>query len=185
MHENTEFTTSRDVEAIQIPSGEKTTLPAGTPGVVTQTLGGSYTIATYQGLARIAEKDLDAIGMTAPAVSNGEKPPPAESAGPVEEKAVWDQLRQCYDPEIPVNIVDLGLVYDCHLVSNPEGGTKVEVKMTLTAPGCGMGPAIAADAQSKILSIDGVEEADVQLVWDPPWNQNMISEAGRMKLGMV
>jgi len=185
MHENTEFTTARDVEAIQIPSGNKTTIPAGTPGVVTQTLGGSYTIATYQGLARVAEKDLEALGLEKPSSPNGEKPSAAENNGPVDEKAVWDQLRQCYDPEIPVNIVDLGLVYDCNLVQKEDGGTKVEVKMTLTAPGCGMGPAIAHDAQSKILSIDGVEEADVQLVWDPPWNQNMISEAGRMKLGMI
>jgi probable FeS assembly SUF system protein SufT len=184
MHENTEFTTSREVEAIQIPSGQKTTIPAGTPGVVTQTLGGSYTIATYQGLARIAEKDLDALGLENLKSTNGEKPA-RQSEEPVDEKAVWDQLRQCYDPEIPVNIVDLGLVYDCKLTQNPGGGAKVEVKMTLTAPGCGMGPAIAHDAQSKILSIDGVEEADVQLVWDPPWNQNMISEAGRMKLGMI
>jgi probable FeS assembly SUF system protein SufT len=185
MHENTEFTTARDVEAIQIPSGNKTTIPAGTPGVVTQTLGGSYTIATYQGLARVAEKDLEALGLEKSSSANGEKPSAAENNGPVDEKAVWDQLRQCYDPEIPVNIVDLGLVYDCSLVQKEDGGTKVEVKMTLTAPGCGMGPAIAHDAQSKILSIDGVEEADVQLVWDPPWNQNMISEAGRMKLGMI
>ncbi len=184
MHENTEFNTTRDVEAIQIPSGQKTTLPAGTPGVITQTLGGSYTIATYQGLARIAEKDLDALGLENLKGTNGEKPA-AKSDEPVDEKAVWDQLRQCFDPEIPVNIVDLGLVYDCKLTQNPGGGAKVEVKMTLTAPGCGMGPAIAHDAQSKILSIDGVEEADVQLVWDPPWNQNMISEAGRMKLGMI
>lgn len=184
MHENTEFTTSRDVEAVQIPSGQKTTIPAGTPGVITQTLGGSYTIATYQGLARIAEKDLDALGLESAAGDNGEKPAKS-GGGPVDEKAVWDQLRQCYDPEIPVNIVDLGLVYDCKLTPNPGGGTKVEVKMTLTAPGCGMGPAIAHDAQSKILSLDGVEEANVQLVWDPPWNQNMISEAGRMKLGMI
>jgi probable FeS assembly SUF system protein SufT len=184
MHENTEFTTRRDVEAIQIPSGNKTTIPAGTPGVVTQTLGGSYTIATYQGLARIAEKDLDAIGLEKSATRNGEKPAEA-TGGPVDEKAIWEQLRQCYDPEIPVNIVDLGLVYDCQLIQKPEGGSKVEVKMTLTAPGCGMGPAIAHDAQSKILSIEGVDEADVQLVWDPPWNQSMISEAGRMKLGMV
>ena len=185
MHENTEFTTARDVEAIQIPSGNKTTIPAGTPGVVTQTLGGSYTIATYQGLARVAEKDLEALGLEKPSSANGEKPSTSAANGPVDEKAVWDQLRQCYDPEIPVNIVDLGLVYDCALVQKEDGGTKVEVKMTLTAPGCGMGPAIAHDAQSKILSIDGVEEADVQLVWDPPWNQNMISEAGRMKLGMI
>jgi probable FeS assembly SUF system protein SufT len=185
MHENTEFTTSREVEAIQIPSGTKTMIPAGTPGVVTQTLGGSYTIATYQGLARIAEKDLDAIGLEKPTSTNGEKPAAKGASEPVDEKAVWDQLRQCYDPEIPVNIVDLGLVYDCKLINNPEGGAKVEVKMTLTAPGCGMGPAIAHDAQSKILSIEGVDEADVQLVWDPPWNQSMISEAGRMKLGMI
>ncbi len=185
MHENTEFTTSRDLEVIQIPAGTKTTIPAGTPGVVTQTLGGSYTIATYQGLARVAEKDLDALGLEKPASENGDKPDSAGTGGPVDEKAVWEQLKQCFDPEIPVNIVDLGLVYDCSLVQKPDGGTKVEVKMTLTAPGCGMGPAIANDAQSKILSIDGVEEADVQLVWDPPWNQNMISEAGRMKLGMI
>jgi probable FeS assembly SUF system protein SufT len=185
MHENTEFTTTRDCEAIQIPSGNKTTIPSGTPGVITQTLGGSYTIATYQGLARISEKDLDALGLDKPQATNGASKPISEATGPIEEKAVWDQLKQCYDPEIPVNIVDLGLVYDCKLTEKPEGGTKVEVKMTLTAPGCGMGPAIAHDAQSKILSIDGVDEAQVDLVWDPPWNQNMISEAGRMKLGMI
>jgi len=185
MHENTEFTTSRDVEAIQIPSGNKTTIPEGTPGVVTQTLGGSYTIATYQGLSRIAEKDLDAIGLEKPATANGSPQSSGSNAEAADEKAVWDQLRQCYDPEIPVNIVDLGLVYDCQLIQRPEGGAKVEVKMTLTAPGCGMGPAIANDAQSKILSLEGVDEADVQLVWDPPWNQGMISEAGRMKLGMI
>jgi probable FeS assembly SUF system protein SufT len=184
MHENTEFTLGRDTEAIQIPSGEKMTLPAGTQGVVTQTLGGSYTIATPHGLSRIAEKDLDALGLEKPASPNGATTKTA-TGEPVDEKAVWEQLKQCYDPEIPVNIVDLGLVYDCRLITKDDGGTRVEVKMTLTAPGCGMGPAIAHDAQSKILSIDGVEEADVQLVWDPPWNQNMISEAGRMKLGMV
>jgi probable FeS assembly SUF system protein SufT len=184
MHENTEFTLSRDVEAIQIPSGAKTTIPEGTPGVITQALGGSYTIATYQGLARVSEKDLDALGIEK-LTANGAEKPAASGSGEVDEKMVWDQLKQCFDPEIPVNIVDLGLVYDCHLTKRPEGGTRVDVKMTLTAPGCGMGPAIAHDAQSKILTIDGVDEADVQLVWDPPWNQNMISEAGRMKLGMV
>ena len=185
MHENTEFTLSRDAEAIQIPSGNKTTIPAGTQGVITQTLGGSYTIATYQGLARIAEKDLDALGLNRPQPSNGTTPSSTGTVGEVDDKAVWDQLRQCYDPEIPVNIVDLGLVYDCQLKPSENGGTKVEVKMTLTAPGCGMGPAIAHDAQSKIMSIEGVDEAQVDLVWDPPWNQNMISEAGRMKLGMI
>jgi len=186
MHENTEFTLARDVEAIQIPSGTKTTIPAGTPGVITQTLGGSYTIATYQGLARVAEKDLDALGLEKlPSTSGATEKSASTGTGEVNEKAVWDQLRQCFDPEIPVNIVDLGLVYDCQLTKRAEGGLKVDVKMTLTAPGCGMGPAIAHDAQSKILTIDGIDEADVQLVWDPPWNQSMISEAGRMKLGMV
>src|SRR5690242_5097282 len=108
MHENTEFNTSRDVEAIQIPSGQKTTIPAGTQGVITQTLGGSYTIATYQGLARIAEKDLDALGIEKPQ-TNGSSERQGTANGDVDEKAVWDMLRQCYDPEIPVNIVDLGL----------------------------------------------------------------------------
>jgi metal-sulfur cluster biosynthetic enzyme len=111
--------------------------------------------------------------------------PKTATGGPVDEKAVSDQLWQCFDSEIPVNIVDLGLVYDCRLINKPEGGTKAEVKMTLTAPGRGMGPAIAYDAQSKILTIDGVDEADVQLVWDPPWNQTIISEADRIKLGMI
>lgn len=186
MHENTEFTLSRDTDAIQIPSGNKITLHEGTQGVITQTLGGSYTVATPHGLSRIAEKDLDALGLEKPqaAMPNGSASS-SGSGGEVDDKAVWDQLRQCYDPEIPVNIVDLGLVYDCQLTKSENGGTKVEVKMTLTAPGCGMGPAIAHDAQSKIMSIEGVDEAQVDLVWDPPWNQNMISEAGRMKLGMV
>lgn len=185
MHENTEFTLSRDTESIQIPSGNKITIPAGTTGVITQTLGGSYTIATSLGLSRIAEKDLDALGIEKPSATNGSSAPATGTVGEVDDKAVWDQLRQCYDPEIPVNIVDLGLVYDCQLKKSENGGTKVEVKMTLTAPGCGMGPAIAHDAQSKIMSIEGVDAAQVDLVWDPPWNQNMISEAGRMKLGMV
>jgi probable FeS assembly SUF system protein SufT len=183
MYENTEFTLSRDCDAIQIPSGQKTTIPEGTQGVITQSLGGSYTVATYQGLARVSEKDLDALGLQKTQAQ--EVPKSARTNGEVSEEDVWNQLRQCYDPEIPVNIVDLGLVYDCRLIKKEGGGTRVEVKMTLTAPGCGMGPAIAHDAQSKILSIDGIDEADVQLVWEPPWNQNMISEAGRMKLGMV
>lgn len=184
MHTNKEFTLSRDCDVILIPSGEKFTIPSGTGGVITQALGGSYTIATSYGLSRIAEKDLDALGLQKE--HGGEKQKAAvKTNGEVSEDDVWNQLRQCYDPEIPVNIVDLGLVYDCRLTKKDDGGTKVEVKMTLTAPGCGMGPAIAHDAQSKILSIDGVDEADVQLVWDPPWNQNMISEAGRMKLGMI
>src|SRR5919202_1258205 len=184
MYEHTEFTLSRDTDAVQIPSGAKMMLPAGTQGVITQTLGGSYTVATPYGLSRIAEKDLDALGLEKPQ-PKAEREATTQTNGEVSEEDVWNQLRQCYDPEIPVNIVDLGLVYDCRLIKKDDGGTRVEVKMTLTAPGCGMGPAIAYDAQSKILSIDGIDEADVQLVWDPPWNQNMISEAGRMKLGMM
>src|SRR6202049_2032074 len=150
MHENTEFSLSREVEAIEIPSGRKLTLEKGTQGVVTQTLGGSYTVATPHGLSRIAEKDLDALGLEKAKTEPKEKS--VATNGEVSEEAVWNQLKQCFDPEIPVNIVDLGLVYDCRLINKPEGGTKVEVKMTLTAPGCGMGPAIAHDAQSKILS---------------------------------
>src|ERR1044071_111259 len=183
MYENIEFTLSRDCEAIQIPSGQKTTIPRGTQGVITQSLGGSYTVATYQGLARVAENDLDALGLETPQTQEAQKP--MRTDGEVSEEDVWNQLRQCYDPEIPVNIVDLGLVYDWRLSKKDGGGTRVEVKMTLTAPGYDMGPAIAHDAQSKILSIDGVDEADVQLVWDPPWNQNRISEAGRWKLGRI
>src|SRR5213079_842197 len=184
MHENTEFSLSRDVEAIEIPSGRKLSLEKGTQGVITQTLGGSYTIATPYGLSRIAEKDLDALGLKKPKTEGKEKTT-AKTNGAVSEDDVWNQLRQCFDPEIPVNIVDLGLVYDCRLTKKDDGGTRVEVKMTLTAPGCGMGRAIAHDAQSRISSVYGDDDAGVQLVWDPPWSQNMISEAGRMKLVMV
>jgi probable FeS assembly SUF system protein SufT len=182
-YKDKEFELKRDLEVILIPAGQKYTIPAGTKGVITQALGGNYTIATQYGLAQVAEKDLDALGIEKPKTEAKEKS--ARTNGAVSEDEVWNQLKQCYDPEIPVNIVDLGLVYDCRLIKKDDGGTRVEVKMTLTAPGCGMGPAIAHDAQSKILSIDGVDEADVQLVWDPPWDQNMISEAGRMKLGMI
>ncbi len=183
MHENTETALLRDCEAIRIPSGEPFTLKAGTQVIITQALGNSYTVATDYGLARIAENDADALGLEiAPA---GEKPAVTASDIRVEEKSVWDQLRTCYDPEIPVNIVDLGLVYDC-LVTQPEGqSAQVNVKMTLTAPGCGMGPVIAQEAKQKIMAVPGVGDAEVDLVWDPPWNQAMISEAGKMKLGLL
>src|SRR5438552_174655 len=125
MYENTEFTLIRDCEAIQIPSGQKTTIPAGTQGVITQSLGGSYTIATYQGLARIAERDLDALGLEKPQPQAAQKSP-STTNGEVSEEDVWNQLRQCYDPEIPVNIVDLGLVYDCRLIKKDGGGTRME-----------------------------------------------------------
>jgi len=159
-------------------------LPAGTSVFITQALGGSFTIATDQGLARITDENADALGLE-PTAQNAEAAVPEGEAPAVEEKTVWDQLRTCYDPEIPVNIVDLGLVYDC-VIDQPAGrGANVSVKMTLTAPGCGMGPTIAAEARQKILGVPGVSDAQVDLVWDPPWNQDMISEAGRMKLGLV
>jgi len=182
MHENTEKLLLRDCPATRIPSGEAITLPKGANVFITQALGGSFTVATDQGLARIADSDADALGIDA-----AQKPDPAfpVTEGPVDEKAVWDQLRTCYDPEIPVNIVDLGLVYDCTITPRESDGSLVNVKMTLTAPGCGMGPTIAAEAKSKILGVPGVGDAEVELVWDPPWNQAMISEAGKMKLGLI
>jgi probable FeS assembly SUF system protein SufT len=177
MNENSEKILTRDVEAIRIPSGEIFTLTAGSAVVLTQALGGSYTVWTPEGLARIADENADALGLE-PTIARGEEAPKG-SEGPVDEKAVWDQLRTCYDPEIPVNIVDLGLVYDCAIEQEGNQPATVQVKMTLTAPGCGMGPTIAAEARSKIMSIPG------DLVWDPPWNQDMISEAGKMKLGLI
>ena len=182
MHDYSEKTLLRDCEAVRIPSGEPTTLTAGTRVIITQALGGSYTVETEVGLARISAKDGDALGLE---VAQEPAAPSVVSNVPVDEKAVWDQLRTCYDPEIPVNIVDLGLVYDCTVTPQEGKGSKVDVKMTLTAPGCGMGPTIAAEARQKVMSVPGVEDADVELVWDPPWNQAMISEVGKMKLGLI
>jgi probable FeS assembly SUF system protein SufT len=169
----------RDCEAIQIPQGSTITLPKGTPVDITQTLGGSYTVHAGGGLFRIAAKDADALGRDA-------APSASASATPVDvdEKQVWDTLRTCYDPEIPVNIVDLGLIYDLNVEKLPSGLSRVNVKMTLTAPGCGMGPAIAGDAQQKIMYLDGVEDANVEVVWDPPWHQSMITAEGRRVLGL-
>jgi len=178
MHQ--EIILKRDCDAIQIPSGTTLVLPAGTQVIVTQSLGGTFTVATPGGLARIDQKDADALGIDASIAT----PTKTAPEGTLEE-AVWNQLKTVFDPEIPVNVVDLGLIYDCNIVTTESGQTKAEVKMTLTAPGCGMGPTIAADARSKILTIEGIDEAEVELVWEPAWNQNMISEAGRMKLGMV
>jgi probable FeS assembly SUF system protein SufT len=182
MHEHTTKTLLRDCPATRIPSGEPVTLPKDSQVYITQALGGSYTVSTDFGLARIADENADALGLT---IAKAEAADRADLNVPVDEKAVWDQLRSCYDPEIPVNIVDLGLVYDCVITPTESAGSKVEVKMTLTAPGCGMGPTIAAEAKSKILGVPGVGDAEVELVWDPPWNQAMISEAGQMKLGLI
>ena len=178
----TEIITNREVNAVQIPSGDPFTLPAGTAVIITQTLGGSYTVATQSGLARISSEDADALGMD----GNTEPAAPTEDLGPDAslKDYVWHQLKQVFDPEIPVDIVNLGLVYDCTL-DEEDGKTIANIKMTLTAPGCGMGPVIAADAQSRMMTLDGIDDAKVDLVWDPPWNQDMISEEGRMKLGMV
>ncbi len=182
---NQEIELTRDVEAIQIPSGDVLNLPAGTKVMVTQALGGTYTIATPSGLARIKSENADALGLDL----EGDKDKQSAATEAIErgdtEAAVWEQLKLVFDPEIPVNIVDLGLVYDCKVNTDDTGDSNVEIKMTLTAPGCGMGPTIAADAQSKILILDGVVNATVDLVWDPAWNQDMISEEGKMKLGMI
>jgi probable FeS assembly SUF system protein SufT len=176
---------TRDCDAVQIPSGNVISLPAGTPVDITQTLGGTYTVHAQGGLFRIATKDLDALGIkeaTSLAEEVLKKPDGPQS--PADEKQVWDTLKTCYDPEIPVNIVDLGLVYDMHLEPLPNGSSKVLVKMTLTAPGCGMGATIAGDAQQKLLYLPGVEDAVVDIVWDPPWHQSMITAEGRRILGL-
>jgi len=173
----------RDCPAIRIPSGEPVTLKSGTDVYLTQSLGGTLTVQapSLGGLFRISGNDADALGITA---GDGHAAP-GSAAGPVGEDVVWDQLRTVYDPEIPVNIVDLGLVYDLRVLASGAGGTRVEVKMTLTAPGCGMGPAIAADAQSRIARVPGVNEAEVQLVWDPPWSAEMMTPEGRRILGIA
>jgi probable FeS assembly SUF system protein SufT len=181
MHDKINLT--REVAAIQIPSGDALTLPAGTEVYITQKLGGTFTVATSQGLARISSQDADALGIDMTEEKKKQEEAERLKDAPIDEQ-VWGQLKGVYDPEIPVDIVNLGLVYDCSV--DKEGDkTVVLVKMTLTAPGCGMGPVIAADAQAKIMTIEGVDEARVELVWDPAWNQEMISEEGRMKLGMV
>ncbi len=176
---------SREVTATQIPSGDKTTLTAGTTVMIHQTLGGSYTVQTDFGLYRIDGKDGDALGEK---VADHSVAAATLSGGAPDPEAVWAQLRQVFDPEIPVNIVDLGLVYSMDVAKLEEGtppGYRINVAMTLTAPGCGMGPAIAEDAKGKILLVPGVSDADVRITWDPPWNQSMISEEGKMKLGLI
>ena len=176
---------SRDIEAIQIPSGLTKKLEKGTPVIITQALGGTYTVVVEHsaGLFRVLASDADALGKTpAPAPANGA---PAKTDGPLNEDDLWAQLKTCYDPEIPVNIVDLGLIYSLEIKPQEGGGNLVEVKMTLTAPGCGMGPSIASDAQRKILTVPGVTDAQVDVVCDPPWSAERISQEGKAKLGMI
>lgn len=179
---NRERVLSREISATQIPSGDKHSLPAGTKILIHQTLGGSYTVQTDNGLFRIDGKDGEAFGEKA--IDHKVEASTLEGGAP-DPEAVWDQLRKVYDPEIPVNIVDLGLVYSMEVEKASDNAYKVNVAMTLTAPGCGMGPAIAEDAKNKILLVPGVGDADVRITWDPPWNQSMISEEGKMKLGLV
>jgi len=168
---------SRECPATAIPAGEAVVLPPGTDVFVTQTLGGNLTVRTDRGLFRIAAEHGDALA--------GYKPKAEENAvaGEFSESAVWAALKTCFDPEIPVNIVDLGLVYDL-AVEKSGGGHTVDVKMTLTAPGCGMGPVIAEDARQKIAALPTVEAAKVHIVWDPIWTPQMISPHGRKVLGL-
>src|SRR6266536_417076 len=172
----------RDCAVVQIPAGHRLSLPRGTEAILTQSLGGTFTlqIPNLGVLVRLSGSDADAIGLAKAPVPRPVAP--AADAGDV-ERNVWEALRTCYDPEIPVNIVDLGLVYDLRVSSTPSGASEVEVRMTLTAQGCGMGATIAADAQQKIEMLPGVEEARVEIVWDPPWSPQMISQEGREKLG--
>lgn len=181
MHERILLT--REVKAVQIPSGDPLVLPPGMEVYITQKLGGTYTVATSQGLARISSQDADALGLNMAEERQKQEEQEKLKDAPLEDQ-VWAQLKSVYDPEIPVDIVNLGLVYDC-VLEEKDGKTVVLVKMTLTAPGCGMGPVIAADAQAKIMSLEGIDDASVELVWDPAWNQEMISDEGKMKLGMM
>ena len=175
-------TLSRDIEVTEIPSGTHGQISAGTPITILQSLGGSFTAMTMMGfMVRIEGKDADAIG---------EEPPPlpkaADAAGKSTLDLAWDQLKTCYDPEIPVNIVDLGLVYKCELApSGDGGGQKATVEFTLTAPGCGMGDFLRQDVIQKLLSVPGIQEVDAQVVFDPQWNHSMMSDAARLQLGMM
>jgi probable FeS assembly SUF system protein SufT len=187
MNSNEPKTLTRDVEASVVPIGTKVTLQKGETAHITQSLGGTYTVIVNGNMFRIESKDADALGIeisVAPAASATATP-----SGPLTqdelEKKVWESLKTCYDPEIPVNIVDLGLIYDCHLTPIGENNYKADVKMTLTAPGCGMGPVLAQDVQNKLISLEPIDEANVELVWDPPWNQGMMTEAAKLQLGLL
>jgi probable FeS assembly SUF system protein SufT len=175
------FTLARDCGAVMVPQGESVTLPAGQVGYITQALGGSFTVYVEGNLFRIAGNDADALGK--------EPPPPLElSADATDsdvEKLVWQQLRTVFDPEIPINVVELGLVYDVSLETTAPAQRKVYIKMTLTAPGCGMGDVLIDDARTKLEMIPTVVEADVDLVFDPPWNHSMMSDAAKLETGML
>ena len=174
-------TLSRDVVGVLIPAGTRVELPEGAEASITQALGGSYTVQMQGHLFRIEGKDADAIGKTPAGV-----PDIAPDASEDEvEKAVWQQMKTCYDPEIPIDIVELGLIYECRLEPIEDGGWRVRVIMTLTAPGCGMGDVLVADVKSKVQQIPGVREAEVELVFDPPWTREMMSEAAQLQAGFM
>ncbi len=170
----------RDCDAVLVPHGERVSLPAGSVGYITQALGGSFTVFVEGNLFRIAGADADAIGKERPEVL--ELPDSASDADV--ERLAWRQLQTCFDPEIPINVVDLGLIYHCAVASHDDGTRRVEVRMTLTAPGCGMGEFLVEDVRDKLESIPTVEHADVELVFDPPWDRSMMSEAARLETGM-
>jgi probable FeS assembly SUF system protein SufT len=180
-YENEPVVIQRDVKAVVIPAGASVTLRSGQAGYITQALGGSFTIYLEGNLFRIAGEDADAIGKEP--VKLPELPPNATTEDV--RRVVWDQMRTCYDPEIPINIVDLGLVYECDIRHNEDGTHDVDVRMTLTAPGCGMGEILVQDVKEKVELVPTVRKADVQLVFDPPWNRSMMSEAARLQTGML
>ena len=171
----------RDCDVVLVPQGEAVTLPAGSIGYITQALGGSYTVFVEGNLFRVAGKDADAIGKEPPAPLEL----PAGATDDEVEKLVWRQLRTCFDPEIPINVVDLGLVYEATVRMRDDGQREVDIRMTLTAPACGMGDILVDDVRSKLELIPTVAEADVELVFDPPWNRTMMSEAARLETGML
>jgi probable FeS assembly SUF system protein SufT len=180
-HSNEPVTLIRDVRAVIIPVGETVTLDEGTEGFITQALGGSFTVYVDGNLFRIAGTDADALGKEPtplPAV-------PENATDEDIEKVIWEQLKTCYDPEIPVDIVNLGLVYRCEVRSLGNGQRSVSVDMTLTAPGCGMGDILVQDAREKIAVIPTVADVQVELVFDPPWNVGMMSEEARLQTGMM
>jgi probable FeS assembly SUF system protein SufT len=175
----------RDCPAAMVPSGTEVTLLAGEHAFISQALGGSYTVLVNGNLFRIDGRHADALGFEPVSKPAAASPAAgAEKAPELIEREAWDAMRTCYDPEIPVNIVDLGLIYTCRVTARPEGGYHAVVQMTLTAPGCGMGPMLRQDVENKLLMIEGIETADVELVWDPPWNQGLMSEAAKLQLGL-
>lgn len=180
-HEHEPVTLTRDVEAIMVPAGIPVTLRADKTGFITQALGGSFTVYIEGNLFRIAGKDADALGKEA---MLGPQLPPEATDEDVKQ-LVWDQMRACYDPEIPINIVDLGLVYSCEVRHEAPGERVAEIKMTLTAPGCGMGEVLVQDVRDKVELVPTITRAEVELVFDPPWNQSMMSEAARLQTGMM